>query len=88
MSTPKRPGAQIFRFTWVKLMIDPPFKTARAQSELFAVQCHQCEPIRNSQLIRIYKEILVVSFTQVNLIDPPFETARAQSEVFAVQCHQ
>ena len=33
--------AQIFRFTQVKLMMDPPFKTARAQSELFTVQCDQ-----------------------------------------------
>ena len=37
-------------------MMDPPFKTARAQSELFAVQCDQWEPIRNSQLIGKYKE--------------------------------
>ena len=36
-------------------MIDPlPFETARAQSELFIVQCHQWEPIQNSQLIRKY----------------------------------
>ena len=41
MSTPKCLGAQIFRFTQVKLTIDPPFETARAQSELFALQCHQ-----------------------------------------------
>ena len=33
--------AQIFRFTRVKLKIDPPFETAKAQSELFAVQCCQ-----------------------------------------------
>ena len=37
----------------------PPFKTARAQSEFFAVQCHQWEPIQNSQLIRKYKNIPV-----------------------------
>ena len=36
--------------------MDPPFKTARAQSELFAVQCDQWEPIQNSQLIGKYKE--------------------------------
>ena len=35
----------------------PPFETARAQSEFFAVQCHQLEPILNGQLIRKYKEI-------------------------------
>ena len=52
--------AQIFRFTQVKLMIDPPFETARAQSELFTVQCHQWEPIQNSQLIRKYKEMSVL----------------------------
>ena len=34
----------------------PPFKTARAQSELFAVQRDQWEPIQNSQLIGKYKE--------------------------------
>ena len=42
--------AQIFRF-------NPPFETARALSQLFAVQCGQWEPIQNGQLIRIYKEI-------------------------------
>ena len=36
--------------------MDPPFKIARAQSELFAVQCDQWEPIQNSQLIGKYKE--------------------------------
>ena len=35
----------------------PPFKTARALSQLFAVQCRQWEPIWNGQLIGIYKEI-------------------------------
>ena len=35
--------------------MDPPFKTARAKSELFAVQCHQWEPIRNGQLKRKYR---------------------------------
>ena len=61
--------AQIFRFTQVKLMMAPPFKTAWAQSELFTFQCDQWEPIRNSQLIGKYKD---VSFTQVKLmIYPP-----------------
>ena len=47
-----------------------PFKTARAQSELFAFQCGQWEPIRNSQLIGRYKEMSV--WHQVNLmIYPP-----------------
>ena len=82
------------RFTQVKLTIIPlpPFKTARALSELFAVQCHQWEHIRNSQLIGIYKEIPV----QINwwlsplpiIPLPPFETARALSQLFTVQCHQ
>ena len=48
--------AQIFRFTWVKLINPPPFETARAQSELFAFQCSQWVPIRNSQIIGRYKE--------------------------------
>ena len=33
------------------------FETARAQSELFAFQCSQWEPIWNSQLIGRYKEM-------------------------------
>ena len=37
-------------------MIDPPFETARAQSELCTFQCDQWEPIWNSQLIGKYKE--------------------------------
>ena len=41
------------------MIYPPPFKTARAKSEIFAVQCDQWEPIRNSQLIRKYKEIPV-----------------------------
>ena len=55
----------------VNLMIyPPPFKTARAQSELFAFQCSQWEPILNSQLIGRYKEMSV--WHQVNLmIYPP-----------------
>ena len=40
-------------------MIDNPFETARVQSEFFAVQCCQWEPIQNSQLIRKYKKIPV-----------------------------
>ena len=39
--------------------MDPPFKTASEQGELFAVLCGQQDPIRNSQLIRKYKEIPV-----------------------------
>ena len=37
----------------------PPSETARALTELFAIQCHQWEPIWNGQLIRKYKEIPV-----------------------------
>ena len=37
----------------------PPFETARAQSDLFTVQCGQWEPIWNSQLIRKYEKIPV-----------------------------
>ena len=78
--------AQIFRFTQVKLMMDPPFENAWAQSELFTFQCDQWEPIQNSQLIGIYKDI---SFTQVKLmIYPQFESARPQSELFTFQCDQ
>ena len=81
MSTPKRPGDQIFRFTRVKLTINPlpPFETGTGLSQLFGVQCRQWEPIQNGQLIRIYKEISP---------SPPFKTARALSQLFAVQCRQ
>ena len=51
--------AQIFRFTPRGVNLDtplPPFETARGQSELFAFQCDQWEPIQNSQLIGKYKE--------------------------------
>ena len=37
-------------------VLPPPFEHARAQSDLFAVQCGQWEPIWNSQLIRKYKK--------------------------------
>ena len=37
----------------------PPLETAIALSELYTFQCCQWEPIRNSQLIRKYKEIPV-----------------------------
>ena len=37
--------------------LPPPFETARAQSELYAFQCSQWAPIRNSQIMRKYKEI-------------------------------
>ena len=40
-------------------VLPPPFETARAQSDLLAVQCGQWEPIWNSQLIRKYKKIPV-----------------------------
>ena len=45
--------------------LHPPFETARAQSELFAFQCGQWEPIRNCQIIGRYKEMSV--WHQVNL---------------------
>ena len=78
--------AQIFRFR-VNLMINPPFETARAQSELFTFQCGQWEPIWNSQIIGRYKDMSV--WHQVHLmIYPPFETARVQSELFTFQCSQ
>ena len=67
------------RFTWVKLMINPPpIETARALSELYALQCHQWELIQNGQLIGIYKEIPVQRKWWLSPL-PPFETARALS---------
>ena len=51
-------------------MMNPPFETARAQSELFTFQCSQWEPIQNSQIIGRYKEMSV--WHQVHLtIYPP-----------------
>ena len=45
------------------------FETARAQSELFAFQCGQWVPIRNSQLIGRYKEMSPgESYSQSELI--------------------
>ena len=61
------------------------FKTARAQSELFALQYSQWELISNSQLIGRYKEM---SQGESYDIPPHFETGRAQSEIFAFQCGQ
>ena len=37
--------------------MDPPFKTARALSELYTLQCSQWAPIWNSQIIGRYKEM-------------------------------
>ena len=71
--------------------MDPPFETARAQSELFAVHCCQWEPIQNGQLIRKFKKIPVHLQTyryQNQMALPPFETASEQSELFAVLCGQ
>ena len=58
-----------------------PFETARALSQLFTVQCHQREPIQNSQLIRLYKEGNIP-------LSPHSKTARALRQLFTVQCHQ
>ena len=45
------------------------FETARAQSELFAFQCGQWVPIRNSQIIGRYKEMSPgESYSQSELI--------------------
>ena len=45
------------------------FETARAQSELFAFQCCQWAPIRNSQIIGIYQEMSPgESYSQSELI--------------------
>ena len=45
------------------------FETARAQSELFAFQCDQWVPIRNSQIIGRYQEMSPgESYSQSELI--------------------
>ena len=50
----------------------------------------QWAPIRNSQLIRKYKEIPVYIRIQIPKTDGPplFETARALSDLYAFQCSQ
>ena len=75
-------SAQIFRFTpgGVKLM-DPPFETARAQSELFIVQGHQSEPIQNIQLIRKYKEIPVHIYTYRYQRQRPIPNLRCSTQI-------
>ena len=59
--------ALILRYTWVTLLITcryqrqmkpTQFKTAGVLSELYAFQCSQWAPIRNSQIIGRYKEML------------------------------
>ena len=50
-------------------LTDPPFKTARALSKLFTVQCRQWEPIQNGQLIGIYKEIPVQIYKDTDTKD-------------------
>ena len=73
----------------------PLVETARALSDLYAFQCSQWVPIRNSQIIGRYKEIPVqrkhvdTKGMQIPKADgPPLETARALSDLYAFQCCQ
>ena len=88
MSTPKHLGAQI----WQMKCSDcpPPIKTARGQSELFALQWCKWEPIWNSQLIRKHQEIAVhrIHLDTKGRMTPPIKTARRKSDLFTLQCHQ
>ena len=87
MHTPKCLGDQIWQMN-CSGRPSPPFKTARAESELFGVQWRKWEPIWNSQLIRKYKEIPVQIYKDTDTKGrwtPPFDTARAESELFGVQ---
>ena len=88
MHTPKCLGDQIWQMK-CSGRPSPLFKTARAESELFGVQWRKWEPIRNSQLIRKYKEIPVQIYRDTDTKGrwtPPVNTARAQSDLFTVQC--
>ena len=49
----------------------PPIKTSRAQSQLFAFQCSQWEPIWNSQLIGRYKEMSVWHLVNLTIDEIP-----------------
>ena len=60
---------------------DPPFKTTRAQNELFTFQCDQWEPIQNSQLIRIYKEIPVHIYTYRYQRQTPIPDLRCSTQI-------
>ena len=44
----------------------PPHETAREKSECFVYLYHQCEPIRNSQLIRKYQGILLLQVIETD----------------------
>ena len=73
----------------------PPFETARALSQLFTVQCCQWEPIRNGQLIGIYKEIPVQIYKHTDTKDrykekdtpPPGQMCQAREWTFNFQIY-
>ena len=80
----------IYKDTDTKGRWSPPFETAWQESDSYAFSYCQWEPIRNSQLIRKYKEIPVyirITDTKGKTI-PPIETGRALSELYAFQCCQ
>ena len=76
----------IFRYTWVKLTINPP-PHPKYHSEPKAVHGIQLYILQNGQLIGIYKEIPVQINRQLSPL-PPFKTARALSQLCTVQCCQ
>ena len=51
--------------------MDPPVKTAVAQIELFASQCHKSEPIGNGQQIRKYKDTSAYRNIDIPKADEP-----------------
>ena len=68
---------------------DPPFETARGQSELFAFQCERALWSKSKTWNELKFSDLPLG--GVNLMDPPlppFKTAKEQSELFAFQCDQ
>ena len=71
-------------------VLPPPFETAWQESDSYAFSYHQWEPIRNSQLIRKYKEIPVYIRIQIPKADgpPPFETAWWESDSYTFSYRQ
>ena len=65
----------------------PPFETAWRESDSYAFSYRQWEPIRNSQLIRKYKEIPVYIRIQIPKADGPPNLKLLDEKVTAMRFH-